>query len=67
MLNFENIEDLVSHMFGSLNNEDNFVSVIANKQMVIDIMLELLNYKNVILESCDIDYEEEYDLSLIHI
>ena len=60
MLNFENIEDLVSHMFGSLNNEDNFVSVIANKQMVIDIMLELLNYKNVILDGCELDYEEEY-------
>lgn len=60
MLNFENIEDLVSHMFEHLDNEDNLVSIIANKQMTTDIMVELLNYKNVILNSCDIDYEEEY-------
>lgn len=60
MLNFENIEDLVSHMFDNLDNEDNLVSVIANKKMVTNIMVELLNYKNVILESCEIDYDEEY-------
>lgn len=65
MLNFENIEDLVSHMFANLDNEDSLVSVIANKQMSTDIMVELLNYKNVILESCEIDYEEEYDREYI--
>ena len=65
MLNFENIEDLVSHMFANLDNEDNLVSVIANKQMIIDIMVELLNYKNVILESCELDYDEEYDREYI--
>ncbi len=65
MLNFENIEDLVSHMFANLGNENNLVSVIANKQMITDIMVELLNYKNVILNSCDIDYEEEYDREYI--
>lgn len=47
MLKFENIENLVSHMFANLDNEDNLVSVIANKQMIIDIMVELLNYKNL--------------------
>lgn len=60
MLNFENIEDLVSHMFANLDNEDNLVSVIADKQMTIEIMVELLNYKNVILDGCELDYEEEY-------
>lgn len=65
MLNFENIEDLVSHMFDNLDNEDNLVSVIANKKMVTDIMVELLNYKNVILESCELDYVEEYDREYI--
>lgn len=65
MLNFENIEDLVSHMFDNLDNEDNLVSVIANKKMVTDIMVELLNYKNVILESCELDYDEEYDREYI--
>lgn len=65
MLNFENIENLVSHMFNNLDNEDNLVSVIANKKMVTDIMVELLNYKNVILESCELDYDEEYDREYI--
>lgn len=65
MINFENIEDLVAHMFEHLDNEDNLVSVIANKQIVTDIMVELLSYKNVILNSCDIDYEEEYDREYI--
>lgn len=65
VLNFENIEDLVSHMFENLDNEDNLVSVIANKQMTTDIMAELLNYKSVILESCEIDYAEEYDREYI--
>lgn len=65
MLNFENIENLVSHMFDNLDNEDNLVSVIANKKMITDIMVELLNYKNVLLNSCDIDYEEEYDREYI--
>ena len=66
MINFENIEDLVAHMFEHLDNEDNLVSVIANKQIVTDIMVELLSYKNVILNSCDIDYEEEYDREYIY-
>lgn len=65
MLNFENIEDLVSHMFINLDNENNLVSVIANKHMATDIMVELLNYKNVFLDSCEIDYEEEYDKEYI--
>ncbi len=65
MLNFENIENLVPHMFDNLDNEDNLVSVIANKKMVTDIMVELLNYKNVILESCELDYDEEYDREYI--
>ena len=65
MLNFKNIENLVSHMFDNLDNEDNLVSVITNKSMTTDILVELLNYKNVILNSCDIDYEEEYDREYI--
>ena len=65
MLNFENIEDLVSHMFANLDNENNLVFVITNKSMTTDIMVELLNYKNVILNSCDIAHEEEYDREYI--
>lgn len=65
MLNFENIEDLASYMFDNLDNEEHLITVIANKQMITDIMVELLNYKNVILESCEINYEEEYDREYI--
>lgn len=61
MLNFENTEEFVSYMFENIDNEDNSVSVIANKKISIDIMKELLNYENVILNSCEIDYDEEYD------
>lgn len=68
MLNFEDIEHLVSHMFENLDNADNLVSVISNKSMVIEIMKELLEYENVILNSCDIDddcdYDREYLISL---
>lgn len=68
MLNFDNIEDLVAYMFENSDNEDNLVSVIANKEMIVEIMNELLDYKNVILNSCDIDdncdYNKEYIISL---
>ena len=68
MLNFDNIEDLVSYMFANLDNEDNLVSVIADKEIIVVIMNELLDYKNVILNSCDIDdncdYSKEYRISL---
>ena len=68
MLNFDDIEHLVSYMFENLDNADNLVSVIANKEMIIEIMRELLDYKNVILNSCDIDdncdYNKEYRISL---
>lgn len=65
MLNFDDIEHLISYMFDNLDNEDNLVSVIANKEMIIEIMNELLEYENVVLESCEIDYDEEYDKEYI--
>lgn len=65
MLNFNTIEDLVSHMFESTDNEDNLVSVIADKEMSVEIMKELLDYENVILNSCEIDFDEEYDREYI--
>lgn len=68
MKNFNNIKDLVSFMFLKLDNEYSLVSVVAGKKMVTDIMTELLNYNNVILESCDManddDYSREYLISL---
>lgn len=65
MLNFDNIEDLVSYMFDHLDDEDAHVSVIANKEMVIGVMHELLNYENVMLTSCEIDYAADYDKEYI--
>ena len=67
MLNFNNIEDLVTYMFESLDNEDNLVSVIANKDITVEIMKELLAYDNVILDLCNVnsfEYDREYLLSL---
>lgn len=65
MLNFDTIEDLVSHMFEYSDNEDNLVSVVADKEMSVEIMKELLNYENVILNRCNIDFDEEYDREYI--
>ncbi len=60
MLKFENVEDLVAYMFENLDGENDLVSVISNKELTIEIMHELLNYENVILESCEIDYNTDY-------
>lgn len=49
MINFENIEALVSHMFDSVNAEDP-VTVVADKDLAVDVMNELFNYNNVALE-----------------
>lgn len=68
MLNFEDIEELVDYMFENLDDKDNIISVIANKDMILNIMHELYNYNNVIINTCDIedkfDYDKEYRLSL---
>ena len=61
MLNFEDIENLAAYMFENLDNEDNLVSVISNKAMAVEIMKELLTYENVILNSCEMDADCEYD------
>ncbi len=60
MINFENIEDLVAYMFENLDDENDLVSVISNKEMTIEILHELLNYESVILKSCEIDYDTDY-------
>lgn len=68
MINFEDIEELVDYMFENLDDKDNIISVIANKDVILDIMHELYNYNNVIINTCDIedkfDYDKEYRLSL---
>lgn len=62
MLNFENIEDLVSHMFEKLDGDEP-VSIVANKELSVSIIQELLEYKNVILKYANVDdyeYDKEY-------
>lgn len=66
MLNFNNIENLVSHMFEKLDG-DEFVSVVANKELSVAIIQELLEYKNVILKYANVDgyeYDKEYIVTL---
>lgn len=66
MQNFENIKDLVAYMFDKLDGEEP-VSVIANKDLTVSIMKELLDYDDIILDICDIDsfeYDSEYLVSL---
>lgn len=66
MINFENIEDLVSYMFEQLDG-DNPVSVVANKELSVSIIQELLEYKNVILKYANVDdyeYDKEYIVTL---
>lgn len=59
MINFENVEELVDCMFE--NCEDQTVSVIANKDVVTDILKELLCYKDTDVDICELDSDEEYD------
>lgn len=65
MLNFDNIEDLVSYMFENVDNEDNRISVIVNKDIAVDALKELLNYENTVLSICDIDNEIDYNREYI--
>ena len=52
MINFENIGDLASQLFQYTDTEEHLVSVVANKEIVTEIMAELLNYEDVVLDSC---------------
>lgn len=67
MVNFDNIEDLVAYMFENLDNEDNCVSVIANKDLALSIVKELLDYSDTILKYANVDdyeYDKEYIVTL---
>lgn len=66
MLNFNNIEDLVSHMFEKLDGDES-VSVVSNKELSVLIIQELLEYNNVILKYANVDdweYDKEYVVTL---
>lgn len=66
MQNFENIEELVAHMFDKLDGDDP-VSVVADKDLAVSIMKEMLDYDGVILNFANVDtfdYDKEYIVSL---
>lgn len=65
---FEDVEDLVTYMFDKVNTDDP-VTVVADKNLTIDVLAELLTYKDVALELADIDtfeYDREYFVSLLY-
>ncbi len=66
MKRFTDIEDLALYMFDK-GQEEEMVSVVADENIIIALMKELLEYDNVILDMCDInniEYDKEYILSL---
>lgn len=66
MLNFDNIEDLVSYMFEKVG-DDEPVSVVADKDLSLSIVKELLDYTDVILKYVNVDdyeYDKEYIVTL---
>lgn len=66
--NFTDIEELVSYMYEKV--EDGYpVTVIADKDMTIDIMQEFLLYDNTNLVSVELDtyeYDKEYQVVLTY-
>ena len=65
---FEDVEDLVGYMFEKVNTDDP-VTVVADKDLAIDVLAKLLTYKDVVLELADIDtfeYDREYFVTLLY-
>lgn len=66
MLNFMDMESLASFLLEEAD-VDKPTSIVASKELVIEVMQELLTYDSVILDVCEInafDYNREYLLSL---
>lgn len=66
MLNFDNIEELVAYMFEKLGADES-VSVVADKDLSLSIVKELLDYNDVILKYANVDdyeYDREYIVTL---
>lgn len=59
MINFENIEELVDYMFE--NCEEQTVSIVANKDIVTDVLKKLLYYEDTEVDVCELESYEEYD------
>lgn len=67
MKRFENVYGLVQSVYEMLDEDESVVSVVANKELTVEIMKEMLESDNIILDFAEIDdrdYDREYLLSL---
>lgn len=60
MLNFEDVEDIVDYMIDEVE-EEHPVSVVADRDMILDIMRKMFEYKGISIDICSIEPIEEYD------
>ena len=63
---FDNVSELVTYMWDKIVDTNEPVTVIADKDTVVNVMNDLLTYDDVVLKDCDIkiEYNREYFVSL---
>lgn len=61
MLNFENYEYIADYMKNYIDEVHDSISIVVNKDMVIEIMYELLRWEDVNLSKCNIEHDSYYD------
>lgn len=63
---FDDAEELVTYMWDKIVDTNEPVTVIADKDTVVNVMNDLLTYDDVVLKDCDIkiEYNREYFVSL---
>lgn len=71
MLIYDNVEQLVADMFHTVEVDEDVISVIADKDLVLNIMQEMRTYENVNIYCCNIDdfaydKDKEYFISLYY-
>ena len=60
-MNFEHYEDIADYMKNYIDDENDSISVVVNKDMAVEIMYELLRWEDVNLSKCNIEHESYYD------
>lgn len=71
MLIYDDVEQLVSDMFRTIEVDEDVISVVADKNLVLEIMQEMHTYENVNIYCCNIDdfaydRDKEYFISLYY-
>lgn len=61
MLNFENYEYIADYMKNYIDDVNDSISVVTNKDMTVEIMYELLRWEDVNLSKCNIEHDSYYD------